>query len=738
MTLLAYLPVWRAGYIWDDDIYVTQNSLLTASHGLWRFWFSLDSPSQYFPLTYSTFYVEHLLWGFQPAGYHVVNVLLHAANAVLVWRLLLRLRLPGAWLAGALFALHPVQVESVAWITERKNVLMGFFFLLTLLAWVRFVEPGAKRRWRWYGLALLFYGLALAAKTTACTLPAALLLVLWLRKEPIGWRRWAQAAPFAGMGAVMGLVTVWWERFHIGTEGAAFGIGPLERVLIAGRALWFYAGKLLWPAHLTFSYPRWRISASDPWAYGWLAALAAAGWVLWRTRRWMGRGGIAAAVFFAVTLSPVLGFIMLYTFRFTFVADHYQYVACLGPLALAAAGMERGLSRLTQHHPLLKTAGWVMLLAILGGLTWNQCREYAGAETLWEATLEKNPSSWLAHNDLGALLLDQNKPQEAALHFKAALALNPDYGEAHDNLAHVLRETGDAAGAIAEYRKAVFLRPNYEPARINLGILLAQKGELAEAIAQFRKALEIQPDDGEAFENLGIAQMQNGEASEAVAPFRKALALRPDLPQAMRNLGRALLLAGEYDEAMACFQKTVALPADPVESWYSMGKESAAKGQFPEAIACYRQSTALRPGFADGWAGLGMVCFNSGRLKEAAQSWQKSLELNPVQPQILNSLASLLATAADDSLRDGPKAVALAEGANQLTGGANPVILRTLGAAYAEAGRFGDALAAARKALAQAEAMRQNQLAGALQEEIKLYEAGHPARGATPLKAVEK
>ena len=219
-TLLAYLPVWHAGFIWDDDFYVTNNPLLTASDGLRRIWFSFDSPSQYFPLTYTTFYFEHAFWGFNPAGYHVINVLLHAANALLAWRLLARLRVPGAWLAAALFALHPVQVESVAWITERKNVLMGLFFLLSLLAWTKFLDPSAKQPWRSYGLALLLYALALAAKTTACTSPAALLLILWLKKLPIDRRRLAQVAPFVALGIGMGMVTIWWERYHQGTQGS--------------------------------------------------------------------------------------------------------------------------------------------------------------------------------------------------------------------------------------------------------------------------------------------------------------------------------------------------------------------------------------------------------------------------------------------------------------------------------------------------------------------------------------
>ena len=257
-TILVYQKAWQAGFVWDDDIYVTGNKLLTAPDGLRRIWFSLDSPSQYFPLVYTTFRFEHALWGLNPAGYHWVNLLLHTANALLLWRLLRVLRVPGAWLAAAIFALQPVQVESVAWITERKNVLMGFFFLIALLCWAAFVESKSRWKWRAYALALVFYTLALFSKTTACTLPAALVLILWLKGKQINWRRLAQIAPFVAVGLAMGLVTIWWERYHQGTQGQLFALGLSERILVASRALWFYAGQAF-----VAGSPRLQLSALD-------------------------------------------------------------------------------------------------------------------------------------------------------------------------------------------------------------------------------------------------------------------------------------------------------------------------------------------------------------------------------------------------------------------------------------------------------------------------------------------
>ena len=339
-TVMAYQPAWNAGFIWDDDDYVTHNPLLTAPDGLKRIWFSLDSPSQYFPLTYTAFRVERALWGFNASGYHWVNILLHSVNALLVWGLLRRLKIGGSWLAAAIFALHPVNVESVAWITELKNVQSLFFSLLAMLMWVEFVER--ENGWRWYGLTMLFYGLALLSKTTACTLPAAMLLVLWLKGRAIRWSLVRQLVPFLMMGVAMGLVSMWWERHHQGTHGETYSIGLLERILIASRAIWFYAGKLIWPVNLTFNYPLWKINASNPLAYVWLIAGVGMCGLIYYLRRFVGRGLEVATVYYVATLSPLLGFIMLYTFRYSFVADHYQYVASIGPIALIAAWICKG------------------------------------------------------------------------------------------------------------------------------------------------------------------------------------------------------------------------------------------------------------------------------------------------------------------------------------------------------------------------------------------------------------
>jgi tetratricopeptide (TPR) repeat protein len=523
VTVLAYQKAWQAGFIWDDDLYVTQNELLTAPNGLSRIWFSLDSPSQYFPLTYTSFRLEYALWGLHPAGYHWVNILLHAANALLVWRLLRALQVPGARLAAALFALHPVQVESVAWISERKNVLMGFFFLLALLAWTRFVEASPRRKWTYYSLALAFYALALFSKTTACTLPAALILILWLKNARIGWRSLAQIVPFVALGIGMGLVTLWWERYHQGTLGEAFGLGLPERFLVASRALWFYAGKLLWPANLVFSYPRWTVSAGNPADYIWLLVTATVATLIYLARRRLGRGPEVAALYFATTLGPVLGFIMLYTFRYTFVADHYQYLASIGPLALAAAGITRAFDQAGEKRRLLEVASCAVLLVFLGLLSWRQSAMYSDWDTLWSTTVSRNPNSWMAQNNLATGLAWKGAFPEAIAHFDRALELNPNQGEAHYNLANALLQVDREEEAIAHYERALQINPRHTRAHYNLAIVLVHQRRLEEATVHFEKMLEINPKDSVAHEKLANALRQVGRTDEAEAHSKKAL-----------------------------------------------------------------------------------------------------------------------------------------------------------------------------------------------------------------------
>jgi len=598
VTIFAYRPAWHGGFLWDDDAYIINNELLTAANGWQRIWFSLDSPSQYFPFTYSTFRLEHALWGLNTTGYHWVNLLLHVGNALLVWAVLARLKVPGSWLAAAIFALHPVQVESVAWITERKNVLMGFFFLLTLLAWIAFADERTRRRWIFYCLALICYVLALSAKATACTLPAALFLILWLQKRPITMGRLIQIVPFIVLGVGMGLLALWWERYHQGTNRDVFTfLGPIERILVASRAVWFYLSKLFWPSNLTFIYPRWNISPAHVVDYIWLLAGVAAGVAIYFLRRYVGRSVEVAAAFFVATLIPVLGFIMLFTFRYTFVADHYQYLACIGPIALASAGIVTLSDRFTHYRAVIVSAA-LLVVASFGTLTWRQAATYSDIETLWRTTLARNPECWMAHTNIGIVFLQQGKIDDAIAHYRLALQMQPDSWDAEYNLGTALVAKGQVDDAILHCERAVGMRPTDPDAQVSLGNALFAKGRIDEAIAHYQKAITAQPDHFLARYSLGHALLEKGELEGAIQVCRSALLLRPSDADCQTTLAIALEEKGNPTEAIQHYQKALELAPKSISTltnlaWLLATSQDASLRNGAKAIELATQADGL-------------------------------------------------------------------------------------------------------------------------------------------------
>ncbi|MDQ2918529.1 MAG: tetratricopeptide repeat protein [Verrucomicrobiota bacterium] len=700
-VVFAYQNAWSAGYIWDDDMYVTNNPLLTAANGLRRIWFSFDAPSQYFPLTYTTFWIEHALWGFAPAGYHWDNILLHATNALLLWRLLRALNVRGAWFAAALFALHPVQVESVAWVTERKNVLMGFFFLTSLLAWVRFVDEKEKRSYWWLALTFVLYLLALSAKTTACTLPAALVLILWWQRKPLTIRRWLQIAPFLLAGVGGGIISVLWERIHQGGRPDFIPIPFIERILIGSRAIWFYLSKLVWPSELIFSYPRWDISRTHPADYFWLIALGVLIGVIVYARRRFGRGPEVAFTFFVLTLSPLLGVVIVVTFLYSFVADHYQYLACIGPLTLFAAAVSR--------PAWLARTSAVIVLAILGFLTWQQTKMYRNEETLWVRTIAQNPGSWMARNNLAGYWLGQKRFDEAIDQYREIIALRTNDSLGHMNLGAALARKGDAAAAIEEYEKARALEPDDPRLERNFGQAVLTLGRIDEAIAHFERAVELRKgrkdpngQNPELQFELGNAFLQKGDSAEAISHYRNALELRPDYAIAHNNLGSALLKEGAVAEAKGHFEEANKL--DPgsgqnAEIFCNLGNASLQKRDFETAIANYRQALAIRANYPEAHSNLGTALLLQGKFADAIAEFETTLKLAPQSTLTLNNLARLLATAPNESLRDGARAARLAQQAIELTGGRDPSSYRALAAARAQEGEFEEAEKAVEQAI---------------------------------------
>jgi tetratricopeptide (TPR) repeat protein len=583
VTLAAYGPALAGGFVWDDNGFVLRPDLHSLG-GLWRIWFDLSATEQYYPILHTAFWTEHLLWGDAAAGYHLANVLWHATGACLFALVLRRLGRgeEEAWLAAFIFALHPVCVESAAWISEQKNTLSLVCYLLAALAYLRFDESRARKT---YGWATLWFMLALGSKTTTATLPAALLVVFWWRRGRLSWPRDAvPLLPWFGLGAAAGLFSGWVERTYMGAQGADFSLSLAQRALVAGRAVWFYLGKLLWPAHLIFIYPRWRpeAAAGGEWLFPiGVAALVAALWL----RRRRTRAPLAALLLFVGTLFPTLGFFNVYAFIFSYVADHWQYLATLGPIALVAAGWGRWPRRPAR-------AGAVLLLAVLATLTWRRCRMYDNAETFYRTILDRNPDAWLASSNLGNVLAGSGRTTEAISQYEAALRLVPDSPGIHYDLGDALVHSGRLPEGVAQYREALRLKPDDGMARTRLAGVLVTLGRPAEAISHYEEAVRLMPGDAEAELALGSLLAQAGRLPEAISHLRAGLRLRPDLPEAHNNLGNALVAANRLPEAIDEYREAVRLRPDYREARYNLSIALRNAGRMDEALREYRQATA--------------------------------------------------------------------------------------------------------------------------------------------------
>ncbi len=618
VTFAAYFPALNGELLWDDAGHVTRSDLQSWT-GLGRIWFEVGATQQYYPLLHSAFWIEHRFWGDAAIGYHLVNLVWHATAGCLLVALLRRLAIPGAVLAAFFFALHPVAVESVAWIAEQKNTLSTVFYLAAALAWLRFED---ERRPARYAVATLWFVAALVTKTVTASLPAALLVIAWWRRGRLSWRADVLALlPWFGVGAVAGLFTAWIERTSIGAQGADFNLSLVERGLLAGRIFWFYLGKLIWPADLAFFYPRWHVDARAGWQYLFpLAAIGLAGGLLWWIRSGRGRALPAAVLLYGGILFPVLGFVNVYPFIFSYVADHFQYLASLSFFAVVAAGFakagETGTLRL--HGKAVRVLG-VAIVALLGALTWQQSKQYVDSVTLYRTTLARNPDSWVAHHNLAMELASRGAPEEALPHARRALELKPDYPEALNNLADDLTRTGHAVEALPLLERALQLQPRYAQAENNLGIALTALGRTEEGIRHFHRAIELQPPLAEAHYNLGLAEAERGAFAAAIPQFAETIRLRPDHADAELKWGVALALTDRLPEARAHFERAMSLDPESPTFHYTYGRVLLNARELEEALRQFREALRLDPALPGLQADLAFVLQRLGRTDEALQ-----------------------------------------------------------------------------------------------------------------------
>ena len=594
LVAVSYLPamLW-GGFVWDDKLCIEVDAVREVS-GLWQIWFSpsnLENEGHYWPLTYTTFWLEHKLWGFDPTGYHVVNVLLHLANTLLLWHLLRRLAVPGAWIVAAVFAVHPLHVESVAWVIERKDVLSGLLYLTAALAYMRFVEQASPR---WYAGSLALYAAALLSKSVAITLPAALLIWHWWKQGRVTTIDLSRLVPFLSVGLVVAVGDL---SFYRSEAPVSFDYSLAERALIAARALWFYAGKLLWPTGLAVIYPRWDIRVADPLSWGYLIAAVALAVALWHFRRQFGRGPLAGALFFAVTLSPVLSFIDYGFMKYSFVADRFQYLAGIGFMAVVIGSVTCCVRRLPDwwQKGALGIVG--VVLVVLGMQTWRQANIYRDEETFYRYIIALNPQARNAHRHLGNGLFYQGQ-------FEAALDV---------------------------YRVAAEQRPNDSRVPAMMGVAFWNLGRYEEAEQYLRHAIALKPEQANRYVNLGGVLYDQGRYEEAVDALTQAVALESTLLRVVElsfYKGRVAHRAGR-PEAAAHYMQAIELAPDHAEALRWLGHLRFEQQHYDEALELLQRFIAIAPGDAVAYSNMGVILYNLGRSEEALQRFDQALSLDP-------------------------------------------------------------------------------------------------------------
>ena len=680
LVAVSYVPALSGGFVWDDVIF-SEEPVIHAVSGLKSIWFSpadIRNEGHYWPLVYSSFWLEHKLWGLQPAGYHAVNIALHLANCLLLWRLLARLGVPGAAVIAAVFAVHPVHVESVAWIIERKDVLSALFYLGAVLVWIRFVEQPRPAR---YALALVLFTAGLLSKSVVVTLPAALLIWHWWQQGRVRSVDLLRLAPFV---AVAVGITAGDLSFYTSREPLELGYTLVERALIASRALWFYAGKLLWPANLAVIYPLWEIDAGDLLAWAYLVAAAALAAGLWLARRRIGRGPLAGVLYFAVTLGPVLGFVDYGYLQFSFVADRFQYLAGIGVLAVLIGGAAHGVTKLPDGYRRGALGLAAAVVVVLGALTWRQSGIYRDEITLFSHVVAHNPDARDAHLNLGNALIEAGRNEDGLAASRIAAEQRPDSADAHSNLALAQMNLERFDASAESLRRALKLDPRHKSALQNTAELHRKQGRHQEAVDAYRALLTRDPGYALAYAGMGDALFHLQRYREAVESLRQAVTLQPNLPMAATLqvlMGRASRELGRLDAAEEHFRLAMAIdpldatplldlaalhaaqqrhreaddllrrarelrPADPA-TLQNIAESLRKQGRHEESLAAYRDVLDIDPEFALAHAGMGDALFRLKRYAEALEALATAAALQSDLPMAA-SLHLLMGRAAQE------------------------------------------------------------------------------------------
>ncbi|HWB54104.1 MAG TPA: tetratricopeptide repeat protein [Tepidisphaeraceae bacterium] len=705
LTLWAFSPSIWGNYIWDDSRYALNPVVQKGTDGLYDIWFNpsrigpngkvvhLTTP-QYYPMVYTSFWIGNQLWGRSAIIEHIVNMLLQAGSALLVWEILRRLKVPGAWVAAAIFAVHPLQTESVAWLAERKNMLAGVFFFSSILTYLHFlkidqqdVEPAGEDYW-WYGLSLLLFVAGLLSKSIVCSMPVVVAILIWWKRGRLSGKNIALLMPFLVFGAAMAMVTSWFEVHIVGAFGPDWNHTPVQHILIASHIVWFYVEKLIVPANLTLIYPKWPIRSLD-WLYlvGLMAVLA----ILIAGARKIGRGPLVAVLIYLVTLVPALGFFNVYPMRYTFVQDHFQYLSGIALIVLAVAFIARALAPLGHTRRIAGTIIAIVVIGILALVSWSHAHVYTDPETLWRDVIAKNPGAWVAHENLAGVLDDDaeanlqdsdvelarriadQQAHEAIKQCEEALALRKNLDASYEHWGRALLILGKPAEALGKFEEAKKLNPQLITIRNNLAVSLIKLGRKQQAENEYQAALKLPGsrdvlsvmrvnfgqlllDDGDALSRKAIAakdakikrQLKTeaaGKYSEAQKQFRLAAEEMPDSANAWLHLGTVLIRVNDNRNAFDALQRAVEIEPDLAEAHADLGMLYGVAGQFAEAGQEYLKVVTLQHDNADAYANMGLLAEQLHKPSAAREFLEIALKIDPKNAKAKNALASLQGSA---------------------------------------------------------------------------------------------
>jgi len=667
-SLLVFGPALQAGFIWDDDFHFTGNSNVARWKGLIDIWTSREA--MYYPLVLTTGWAVHKVVGFNPVVFHGLTLTFHVLNALLLVAVLRRFKIPGAWLAGMLFAWHPMQVESVAWISELKNTqsvffLLGSIFSLQKSGFFHAAEFRDKKSRYWYWIAIGLFLLALLSKPSVVMVPVALAAVIWWKRGVKSWVDLDGLFPFIMLSLLASGWAVWEQRYSSGAQGFEWSQTPLERLILSGQIMWFYLHKLCWPEPLMFLYPQWEIKTGNLMSYIPLIILAAVGVGCWWKRNTRARYPGLVLFWFAAMIFPVAGLFNVYFMRYAWVSDHFVYLAGISVFA----GVGAGWSLLYTKQRGVAVAVAALLLAVCGWRSNQHARTFHDPETLWKAALEVNPGAWMAHNNLGLIFRDHGDRERAQHHLEQALQHNPRHYEAMNNLGSLLQDKGRHQEALEYYDRALALKPELYHGWINRGNVLRDMGDIEGAYASFAKAVEYHPGLEVAWVNTALLAEGQGDSKRAIEAYKSLLT--------NKNLSNEQIGGFLFERAY----------------------KIANQGNTDLALQFLDQAESLTPSLADIYLLKGDLHERRFDYSAAEKDYRLALIRRPDWGAVLLRLSKVLAVNPDPAKRQIKEAFTMLD-AMMAAGGKNVAdIVDVYAMALAAAGRFGEAMQAQRHAM---------------------------------------